>query len=583
MRGHTAKGVNPRGSSNICLQMFGTIRIGEAKNPGPGQGRFIIGCINPCGLMGKAELIGALPGAQGVWGISETHLSHYGVRKFKDQLRYSARGYKIIPGHPAPLKSTTIGAVGGKHTGTALVSNAPSRPLASNTSLETWETSRTVAGVFRMGERWIVGGTVYGYAEQPNSIPTRERTTKLLATISQQVVYGQKGPRFLSGDWNQDLAKLEIARQWEAEGWVELQQYAKERWGQEVQVTCKGVTTKDFVYISPELRSRLVEVKVDDTWFPDHAILYGVFDTYGSPEPITAWPTAKPIELASDLPDQGAQLYDPTRTADDNYRAIWEAYEERIGDYLEAQGKTLRQSHKGRAQATEVITVHPTIPPPRPGPLDGVRTEYDGTNLRHARWLRQTRRLESLARLHQAQTWTAYHHQHAGELWRAILKAPGFSPNYAQWAGTYNSPPRGTRLLQLRDQMQQSVKDYEATLIKERTAKAKQARKDNPYRIFGDLRRETSEKVQTVISPHKTRVLEVDPEGTITVEDATQLAGPEPLFTNHGMLRLRSIQGSELRVENSELPKPGDLIWRDEVLGTPREIFQAFQAEWEKR
>ena len=80
---------------NINIMMFGTLRIGEATNPGPGEEGFIIGCMNPSGLMGKGELINMLPGTQAAWCVSETHLTALGTNKFKEQLRYTAAHYKL--------------------------------------------------------------------------------------------------------------------------------------------------------------------------------------------------------------------------------------------------------------------------------------------------------------------------------------------------------------------------------------------------------------------------------------------------------------------------------------------------------
>lgn len=54
-------------------------------------------------------------------------------------------------------------------------------------------------------------------------------------------------------------------------------QIAQERWGHAPQPTCKGVARKDFMYISPELRDFLVEVKLEHDVWSDHSVLAGIF------------------------------------------------------------------------------------------------------------------------------------------------------------------------------------------------------------------------------------------------------------------------------------------------------------------
>ena len=65
-------------------------RVGEARNPGPAwiheEACFAIGTANPTGIRGKEREILDLP--QGIWAISETHLSQPLMRPTLNKLKY---------------------------------------------------------------------------------------------------------------------------------------------------------------------------------------------------------------------------------------------------------------------------------------------------------------------------------------------------------------------------------------------------------------------------------------------------------------------------------------------------------------
>ena len=68
----------------IGLFMALFCRVGEAHNPGPlstagADDEFVLGCLNPTGIMGKAKLCQELPHKHAIWAISETHLSQAGI------------------------------------------------------------------------------------------------------------------------------------------------------------------------------------------------------------------------------------------------------------------------------------------------------------------------------------------------------------------------------------------------------------------------------------------------------------------------------------------------------------------------
>lgn len=69
------------------------------------------------------------------------------------------------------------------------------------------------------------------------------------------------------GDFNQEHGDLEQTSILQKEGFVELQRYAKAAWNQDIEYTCKGSATKDFVWVSRELLPFLQKVVVDHSFF----------------------------------------------------------------------------------------------------------------------------------------------------------------------------------------------------------------------------------------------------------------------------------------------------------------------------
>lgn len=107
-------------------------RLGEAAVPGPSPGsdpptKWAIGAINPTGLAGKAVLFEDLP--QGIYAISETHLTSRGRVRFNQELWYAKSPFTLTTGADAPYKKANMRAVGGKHTGVGFLSSYPARTI----------------------------------------------------------------------------------------------------------------------------------------------------------------------------------------------------------------------------------------------------------------------------------------------------------------------------------------------------------------------------------------------------------------------------------------------------------------------
>ena len=331
----------------VLIHLSLLFRIGGAANPGP----FAIGTFNPTGLLNKGQIMSDLPA--GLWGVAETHLTGLGVKRFRDELSFAKCRHKFYTNVVAQRLSTSIGSIGGKAQGVGLLTSFPGRSLPTTWDADVIDEARIYAGTAMVAQQWVKMGVMYGYAFRAKNVETQQRSNKLLSHLVQRIVCESKGPRIICGDFNQEHGELEQTRILQNEGFVELQQYAKAAWNQDIEPTCKGCTTKDFVWISRELLPYLQKVVIDATVFSDHAIVYGVFSDLQRPKPIPMWPKPHEIpwnEIAVD-PDSEVPL--PLHSGDPSVDIpnIMQGVEAFVHQTLMQQkNRGLVQSQRGRCQ-----------------------------------------------------------------------------------------------------------------------------------------------------------------------------------------------------------------------------------------
>lgn len=269
-RGQQRQGIR---HSSMLTRLFGFLcmrflcRVGEASNPGP-DGHFVLGTANTTGALGKCGMMKEMP--RGTWGLTETHLTAEGQRRFAVELKATMPEARFHGGYPAPPLSTSLG---GKSTGVGVLSNKPMRGLSGDWSEAIWKSSRIQACAILEQTQWIKLAVIYGYASDPKNVATRESTSAILDPAIQRLVHNCTGYRAICGDLNQPTDALDgfaHLRQW---GWVEVQEYAHHKWGRQIQPICHGKSTLDHLWISPELAEKLLEVHTEASLFPDHAIL----------------------------------------------------------------------------------------------------------------------------------------------------------------------------------------------------------------------------------------------------------------------------------------------------------------------
>lgn len=171
--------------------------IGEASNPGPSE-VLVVGTSNPSGINGKARSYLDLPG--GIWSVAETQATQPVFNRFYRELKaFQApeRSLKLCHGEFAPLRSNSRFA--GAWTGVAQMADCHIRPLNLPWRGHEWSSGRLMVSSFHLGSHCILGATVYAPPRGPTYANAQQLIAELLDTVTQELVFGMSGPRFIVG------------------------------------------------------------------------------------------------------------------------------------------------------------------------------------------------------------------------------------------------------------------------------------------------------------------------------------------------------------------------------------------------
>lgn len=596
--------------------MMSLFRVGEATNPGPGETSLLIGCANPTGLLGKGDLIRDLPKSSGqtIWAISETHLSRPGRSKLSKELSTCKAGYQMQMGDDVPLRSSSVSSLGGKQRGVGFLSTASCRSMTHNWDSKDWSTNRIHAACFQIGSRWVQGGVVYGFSAVPTSPETRSKTEQLCAVLDNRLVESSHGLRFIAGDFNQENGVLPSMKKWLSQGWINIQQWAKDHHNQQIAKTCKGVTTKDHIFVSPELAAYLVKVCVDDTYFKDHSCLWAEFSDLGRPPMLPLWKQPQAIEWGkivedaetnqfpesrenlSNLGDDNLdQSQKSTNKSNDEFASIGKTLENFADLLCNKNGKPkLSKSQQGRCQITEVKWVQEYSAPPKHGRHCDLQPKFHGINLQHAQWLRQSRRCASLCQVVKQTCGIDDHrNQHRDKLWQAILSANGFESSFAEWwvklqiptlPKLPGPPPAYHQASIVAVEMEKQLRTFELNLNKQRMQAARQRRHDDPNVIFRDLRSDPPQPVQMLVNQSQSTVTSVDPEDfSIEVQPPGKWDSSQPIRINGVPVPIIHSEPDKLWLEDISQATEDAKVTQEEYIGEIRTLFESFGNEWAKR
>ena len=572
--------------------MVGQFRVGEASNPGP----WGLGISNPTGLASKADRFKAFP--EGVYAISETQLSSVGVARFQSELRTHCSKFKLLHGKPAPPKKDSLSSTGGKHLGVGFLTSFPGRHLQGKWSEEVVNSSRCCAAHFLVNQTWVTGGVIYGAAFNSDRKEVQQYTNGIVQHVSDHVV-GQPGPKFIGGDFNQHPGMLEVIKEWEAGGWREIQDLAADKWGIRPSMTCHGKTRKDFLYLSPELQSKVSKVVVDDQTFPDHAVVYAIMEDLSPPEPVPLWYVPSKLMLTTQeenelrcQPDIGSLHVEPNQT--EAFRQVCQHFETRVDNMKQRVGTNrLIPKEKGRGSTLEREFWIPKTSPikkARQGEPDPLTGEY---NLQYKRVFMQSRRLMNLARLIDKKELQLGAKRHVWPLWKSIVEAVGFEPTFETWVCSRSVLPVGvvqvgllpdSSTVEICQQLVQiEIATMEKVKLQAKRQQAVQRYKHNTNQVFSDVRDARPAPVEILLAKQKYEVVDIVDEGSIVIHPRNLVDPKLPILGDRGPLPVQHVEDGQVWFEVQHSLQVGQEVYQSEQVGSFEGIFNLFSKEWMAR
>eukprot|EP00438_Fugacium_kawagutii_P018942 Skav232069 [mRNA] locus=scaffold1176:158618:172159:- [translate_table: standard] len=546
------------------IQVLFLVRIGEASHPGPcgdNEGQFVVGCFNPSGLNGKASQVGHLMAYGDVWCVSETHLSTRALHSFRAGLHAAGSPFKYLAsGYPVPTRSDKT--LSGQWRGVATLSKYPTRSLNHGWHADLHETSRINVTATLIGDLWLTMGTFYGIPDSSAYPHSEEHNDILLTCLVDQVAHLSHGCRIVAGDFNLFPNQVAAQRKLEQAGFADLQSIAEARWGVPPQPTCKGCNRRDFVYVSVELQALLTGVFVDHEAWPDHSPLSGTFRGHTSDVPRFVWPMPGPCEWPSHFdPDVEFPSGLPSSQA---YPEVWARLEQAAAAIDPAIPPTAKGRGR-RCHPKKLVGVQHA--PIRNSRLGEVTPDCLCPSLKHCRWFKQLRRLQSFHRSAAALTRkvpTSDNQIQHVMLWSTIRRAKGFHPSFDAWyaqsehkvvgapAVLSDHPPDADTALAIFQSFHLAVRALEKQLRSVRHEYAKVRRAENPNLVFKDIRAPQAGSVDLLLKPLTCKVESFEADTRqIVCDGAIPLDPAQPVYC----------RGNRVNVIHLE----HDSIWTDAV------------------
>ena len=539
-------------------------RIGEAAVPGPNQPEvssfidsmpwglanevdFCIGTCNPSGISNKHHLFREFP--IGWWHVTETQASKYQQCKFQKMLSHVSyqqeRNLRSCLGAPAPYRpgSTVCGA----WTGVLNFGDCPIRHVPCVWPSGEFASGRALMSTSFVGGLEIAAATVYCPPKGPTFPRATELCESLLRPITEQLVFGRQGCRIILGDFNNGCGSLSAMREWQAQGWIELQQLFHIRHSVPITATCKGATCPDQIWLSPEIAQFVVNCAVWDI-FPDHGVVIAGLrlprpNVFSQQWPLPGrWESndAEGSFFPSDFPTQPS-----IDDMSDAFHAWSQGFEAKVTSCLSKPVAKADNSFCGRGKLTEPVRR-------RRNPLvvkssrQGEYTQACGfLNRAVSRWFKQLRRLQSykhaIASSNAASTYAS-----RLQLWTSIRRAHGFQQGFTTWwqnrpfkmQGSPECVPQGPPQLELAQRILEdfhmNYQRFEHWQHQKRLASCKAKADNNARSIYAICRKPSKPSLDTLEDVVEQRISLVDAQaGVISV--------PNPFPTSN--IRCWTLQG----------------------------------------
>ena len=585
----------------VALILIVLLHKGEAINPGPSsQGRtWTLGTFNPSGLNGKQQILTEHLAYGDIWAVAETHLSSRALQTFRKGLGCSQSPFRyVVGGHPTPVRAHSQHS--GSWIGVATISRFPTRPVPVVWPVDAFQTSRVQVVTTLCHDVWISGGIVYGEPPGIHHPHAKQHTEKLLVTTIEAVLQ-LPGCRYVAGDWNFQIGQLDAFQILERHGFKDLQTIAQERWGRVPQATCKGVTRKDFMFVSQELQELLIDVKIEHDVWSDHSVLAGIFQ--GGPKQVKRFHWRMPRSLpwpkefvkeSLDL-DVSFESMDPTKA----YQALWGKVETQAEQIASKLGEpAIVPAMKGRGATLNTVekcgvTQQAPLKPSRKG---DIVPAFHGASVKHAQWFRQLRRLQAYCRFVRAKPHDT-EHAHGAQLWHSIVQAKGFANGFVVWwcqdCGTQidGAPceiPLIAPTLAVAEAIYHSftveVRKLETSLQHERRKHSIKRREEQATLVFRDVKAVPPARVDVLLKGRQSTILDVCTQDSfVTLDEPLELDCTKPCVINGRQYDIVHAEAEWVYLTDVTGIEPLQVLTQHRFVGKMEEMFKEFETEWTKR
>jgi len=211
-------------------------------------------------------------------------------------------------------------------------------------------------------------------------------------------------------------------------------------WARPIEATCKGATTVDLLWLSPEAAMLCVQVGTMAI-FADHLTVFADFRLPTNTMVISRWPQPSKIDWSQ--VDEAAwhasfqakpDLHVHAGSSEDflrDWAAHWEA--QLHGHVQDQPDGALPARCQGRAKRSTPMSSPLTPPVAKPSRHGEVRLKNNQVSMAVHKWFRQLRRLQSYKHAALAEKNTLDAEVYRLQLWHSIKRATGFRSTFAQW------------------------------------------------------------------------------------------------------------------------------------------------------
>ena len=326
--------------------------------------------------------------------------------------------------------------------------------------------------------------------------------------------------------FNANESQLPCFDVWRQHGWQSAQTLAWQLWGQEPQATCKGSTSPDMIWLSPEAAALCSKVFVTQT-FAEHATIGITLEVPLKMPELRTWPLPSRIPWHEVPAEWAANATMPewktTGSADQLWGQLGRALESSLNGNVPSQpGLSLQKTQLGRLQrhAPLKCSGNTMMKPSRPSEVQ-LRNDLIGAPVR--KWFKQLRRLQSyLASIATGNT-SAGAVSYRLQLWTSILQANGFKHGFPLWWIYHrahgledtppelpSSPPALSAATAIFHTFKLCFEKFESWHLRQRCKLLKQRYEKGMRGLFQDLRQPRQDTLDFLHESHDYEVLAVD-------------------------------------------------------------------------